>query len=163
MGKILDLYNENLSVGIHRTGGWENSGEEINNNGLKLTGHLSSGIDSKDFFDVKSKLDNNISFYEEPGLLLNEISRGGHYKNYYNKKLVDISIIAIEKEEFNKEKNKQDVIIKGSDEVPILNPKYVKGYITVNNENDNFEKYVENPKYLDKEKKRFFLCPQRPP
>ena len=42
MEEIIDLYDDNTVIAIHRTGGY--SGERLNEEGIKLTGHTSSGV-----------------------------------------------------------------------------------------------------------------------
>lgn len=149
--QIFDLYNEeNVTIGIHRTGGWHNAGKTINEKGLELTGHISSGVDSRDYEDIRDKLEENISFEHSPGFLIRQIATGGHYKNFLQERFVDISLIVIPDEEFKK-KNQQ-IILQGETNgfyQPILNAKFVKGYITVDNENSTLKQYIENPKYIN--------------
>ena len=146
IGELLELYNSDSVVGIHRTGGWENSGRTINETGLNLTGHLSSGNISTDYYDVMDELEKNVSFSEKPGQLIVEIATGGSYKNILENKFVDISIIAIPSAELKKDIQHQDIIQNGSDGFMVLNPKYIKGYVTVDSEQQTLENYVENPK-----------------
>ena len=150
IGKILDLYeNDDLEIGIHRTGGWKDSGKIINSEGLILSGHIASGANSNDYTDIKSKLEQNVSLEKHPGTLILSIATGGNYKNILGKEYVDISVIAIPKQEF--EKKEQEIIINKGEEL-ILNPKFIKGYVTVNSRTRTLNQYVENPKYISEQK-----------
>lgn len=150
--ELLELYNDDLVIGIHRTGGWENAGKTINETGLNLSGHLSSGILSKDYYDVMKELEKNVDFSKRLGLLIVEIATGGSYKNIADKRFVDISIIAIPPKELQKDLQHQDIIQKGTDGCMVLNPKYVNGYVTVDNEYKTLENYVRNPRTIQKQK-----------
>ncbi len=103
MNYLIDLsLDENLKVGIHRTGG-NCSGKTILKDGLILTGHASSGVFKKSY-DV-SDIENNISFYDEnPGLLISQIALGGSYKNYTQRD-ADIMLVAIPKVILNNKEN----------------------------------------------------------
>lgn len=151
MCKIIDLFNDdNLEIGIHRTGA-PGFGESINATGLILTGHISSGADSSQYKNIYSKLTQNISFENKYiGLLMQMIVTGGNYKNYMSSNLVDISLIAIPKKHLI---DKKDDIIINSDGLR-LNPKYVKGYVTVNTIDNTMVKYVENPRYIEEKEER---------
>ena len=143
MEQILDLYSKDFEIGIHRTGG-ACSGETINKEGLNLTGNLSSGVINAEYMEIKDQLEDNISFDYFPGELLSQIAGGGSYKNLLGKKMVDIPIIAIPKDELKQ--NNPEIILKSKQNIhPKLNPKYRKGYVTVDSENSTMEKYVENP------------------
>ena len=149
MCQILDLCNDDtLAIGIHRTGG-KGVGERINETGLMLTGHISSGVDSSQYTDIYSKLEENITFSENHvGMLMQMIATGGNYKNYMGNQFVDISIIAIPKKDLQEEKD--DIIIKRDG--LSLNPKYIKGYITVDANDNTMARYVKNPRYIDEKK-----------
>ena len=150
IGKILDLYeNDDLEIGIHRTGGWKDSGKIINSEGLIISGHIASGANSNDYTDIKSKLEQNVSLEKHPGTLILSIATGENYKNILGKEYVDISVIAIPKQEF--EKKEQEIIINKGKEL-ILNPKFIKGYVTVNSRTRTLNQYVENPKYISEQK-----------
>lgn len=149
IGEILDLYGDNSHIiGLHRTGGGC-EGEIINSEGIYLTGHLSSGIDFRGYNNVENELEQNISFEKRPGIFARCVATGGNYKNLFNQEYVDIAIVAIPKDELKKARNIQDVIIEDGTQ-PRLNPKYVRGYITVNSRDNTMAEYVENPKYTEK-------------
>lgn len=150
MCQMLDLFNDdNLEIGIHRTGG-QGLGEKINATGLMLTGHISSGADSSQYTDIYSKLEENISFEDNHlGSLMQMIATGGNYKNHMGSTFVDISIIAIPKKDIKDKK--EDIIIK--DDCIRLNPKYTKGYVTVNARDNTMARYVENPRYMKENRK----------
>lgn len=146
MMKILDLCkNDDLEIGLHRTGGAV-SGETLNKEGIKLTGNISSGAKNKFYADTMSRLEDNITFDNHFGTLLYQIANGGSYKNYFNKKFIDIAIVAIPKSQL-----KEKSIIKKHGNFDILNPSFIKGYITVNTKNSTMIQYVENPMYVLKE------------
>lgn len=148
IGKILDLYKDgNHLVGLHRTGG-ACEGEIINSEGLYISGHLSSGVDFRGYSDIETELDQNISFEKRPGIFTRSVATGGNYKNLFNQEYVDIAIISIPKEELKKTRDVQDVIIEDETQSR-LNPKYVKGYITVNSRDNTMVEYVENPRYIE--------------
>ena len=149
MCEIIDLFNDdNLEIGIHRTGAL-GFGDSINAKGLLLTGHISSGVDSSKYEDIYSKLTQNISFENTHiGLLMQMIATGGNYKNYMSSEFVDISLIAIPKKDLIDKKN--DIII-DSDGLR-LNPKYVKGYVRVNANDNTMVEYVENPRYIEEKR-----------
>ena len=150
MCQMLDLFNDdNLEIGIHRTGG-QGLGKKINATGLMLTGHISSGADSSQYTDIYSKLEENISFADNHlGSLMQMIATGGNYKNHMGSTVVDISIIAIPKKDIKDKK--EDIIIK--DDCIRLNPKYTKGYVTVNARDNTMARYVENPRYMEENRK----------
>lgn len=126
IGKLLDVCtDESMDVGIHRTGG-NVSGETLCNEGIELTGHLSSGVNSRSY--SREDLNTNISFYNEPGLTIRSIYTGGNYKNYRGARETDIAVVCIPKGIMENTQN--DVIINGG-EVNVLNPKYIYGYATV--------------------------------
>ena len=149
MCELIDLFaNDELDIGIHRTGG-KGLGEKINSTGLILTGHISSGADSSRYTDIHSKLEENISFaYNHFGLLMLMIATGGNYKNHMDSELIDINIIAIPEKDIEHEK--EDIIL--NDDCLRLNPKYIKGYVTVNSRDNTMVKYVENPRYIEPSK-----------
>lgn len=151
IGKLLDLYNDkNLTIGLHRTKGWINSGDIINEQGLNLTGHSSYGADCSNYVDIKSKLEKNISFEEHPGLFIREIATGGGYRNGAGIRFVDISIIAIPNKEF--ERKDQNISIGDAYSQQMLNPEFVRGYVTVDAKDATLLQYVENPKYITRNK-----------
>ena len=134
---LLDVFTDpDIEVGIHRTGGAV-SGKEIKEKGLFLTGDLSSGcVNSIENEDIKTSLDRNVSFYPRtPGLAISQICCGGHYKNYAQLNQTDIILISIPKEDIEKG-SLTERFVKYERNQPTLDPKYVLGYVTVNN-NDN--------------------------
>ena len=143
MNYLIDLsLDENLKVGIHRTGG-NCSGKTILKDGLILTGHASSGVFKKSY-DV-SDIENNISFYDEnPGLLISQIALGGSYKNYTQRD-ADIMLVAIPKVILN---NKENNIILEKKPQNVLNPEYIKGYVTVDAKNNEMKSITDNPSFL---------------
>ena len=142
----MDLFtDDNLRVGIHRTGGAV-SGEQIEQQGLFLTGHMSSGVFEKDSNEsLGSTLEKNISFYDHmsnsPGRAIRDICTGGNYKNYYNKENVDIVLVGIPKDVFN---NNDKSIISQNGYQSILNPDYVIGHVTVNTYSNTIDSISRN-------------------
>lgn len=153
MCEILDLYNDDtLETGIHRSGG--NIGENINDEGLNLTGDISSGAGTE-YKDVYSRLEKNISFSDKHvGMLMRLIVNGGNYKNLMGSRFVDISIIAIPKKDLKD--NNADIII--GENKKRLNPKYIKGYVTVDTTDNTMAEFVKNPKYIQKQNSK--MSPQ---
>lgn len=144
MNYLLDLsLNENFRVGIHRTGG-NCSGKTILEEGLLLTGHISSGVieKSRDFND----LERNISFYDNnPGMLISQTVYGGNYKNYTQRD-ADIVLVAIPKEALNNQNSK--IILEGEEYYNILNPDFIRGYVTVDPKKNEMKSITENPTFL---------------
>lgn len=144
--QLMDLFtDDNLRVGIHRTGGAV-SGEQIEQQGLFLTGHMSSGVFEKDSNEsLGSTLEKNISFYDHmsnsPGRAIRDICTGGNYKNYYNKENVDIVLVGIPKDVFN---NNDKSIISQNGYQSILNPDYVIGHVTVNTYSNTIDSISRN-------------------
>ncbi len=148
IGKILDLYKDDSHIiGLHRTGG-SCEGEIINSEGVHISGHLSSGVEFRGYSSIENELDQNISFEKRPGIFTRCVATGGNYKNLFNQEYVDIAIISIPKDELKKARNAQDVILEDENQAR-LNPKYVKGYITVNSRDNTMIEYVENPRYIE--------------
>ncbi len=140
--EILDLYTEHKLIGIHRTGGWDNAGETISNDGLKLTGHISSGIKSTVNTSMEDKLSENISFCNKIGTFLASSVGGANYKNLLEKKYVDIVITIIDNE------NDDNIIVENLDG-EILNPEYIYGYLKVDVENNSIIDIIKNPNYIN--------------
>lgn len=153
MIKMLELCeDDNLEIGIHRTGGAV-GGESLNKEGIKLTGNInSSGVMNISYNDIMERLEDNISFDNHLGTLLFQIVNGGSWKNYFGKKFIDIAIVAIPKSKLEKS-SEEELIIKYKGNYDRLNPKFIKGYITVDAQNDTLEQYVENPIYFSKDHK----------
>lgn len=115
------LSNEDLVVGIHRTGGFT-TGDQIIESGLVLSGDISSGIASNNPLN----LDKNISFvsghdYINYILLLSQIKTGGAYKSYNGKG--DVVVYAFPK----------DAIVDGK-----LKPEYSSEILNGNRVNSDF-------------------------
>ena len=139
---LIDIFaDDRFKTGIHRTGG-SVSGDVISSEGLRLTGHLSSGS-INDRFEIED-LDENISFYDSPGLAIGQIACGGNYKNLMQAENIDIVIVAIPIKDIEA---REDVILHG--QIDILNPKYVQGYVTVNSKENKIISTTRNNKFLD--------------
>lgn len=123
--RLLDLFtDDDLDVGIHRTGG-NVSGKEIKEKGLLLTGHSSSGVGGDGDVDLK----NNISFYSNcPGQAICQICEGAHYKNYGKNENVDIVLVGIPKKQI---KDTGKIRICYDSSTPLLDPKYIIGCVSV--------------------------------
>lgn len=132
--QILSYYGDDVVVGIHRVGSDLNAGEVINEKGLRLTGDLSSGVINQEI-----DLENNISFYDDPGVLLSQIATGGHYKNGFENGVV--SLVVIPKELINADPSNYIITENG---VSYLDPKYVVGYAKVNNNYDSIDSFIKN-------------------
>lgn len=140
---LLDIFTDpELEVGIHRTGGAV-SGKEIKEKGLFLTGHLSSGhVNNVENEDIQSSLDRNVSFYQtSPGIAISQLCTGGHYKNYGQNQFADIVLVGIPKKDLENQ-TPTEQFVKYDNEQPTLDPKYILGYVTVNN-NDNSIHQIE--------------------
>lgn len=147
MGQLLDMFTDpNLMVGIHRTGGAV-EGEKIQNEGLYLTGHLSSGaVSSIEGEDIRKSLDRNVSFDDRhPGMAVAQVCSGGNYKNYWNKENVDIILVGIPKDEIERNSNTSNYVYDSGIQ-PVLNPKYILGYATVNSKNNTIASIQSNYK-----------------
>lgn len=137
MGYLLDMFSDpNLMVGIHRTGGTV-SGEKIKNDGLYLTGHLSSGVASKiEGEDIRRTLERNVSFDDKhPGMSVAQVCVGGNYKNYWSMENVDIVLVGIPRNEIEKNSDTSNYVYNNGIQA-VLNPKYILGYATVNSKNN---------------------------
>lgn len=140
--KLLDIFtNENVKVGIHRTGG-SVSTKTICREGLHLTGHLSSGV-TNNMYDsnIESTLSKNVSFYEYPGMAIYQTSVGGNYKNSFNKDLIDIILVGIPKNKFGI--GNSDIILYDNN-LKILNPDYILGGVTVSSKSNSIIAVSEN-------------------
>lgn len=128
VSQLLDMFtDETMDVGIHRTGGAVD-GKTLQQKGLYLTGHMSSGVGGGiDTKDLRSDLDRNVSFYTgTPGLAVRQVCAGAGYKNYFLDD-VDIALIGIPKGELKGE----DMIYYDGAQAA-LKPEYVIGYASVN-------------------------------
>lgn len=144
INKFLDLYeNGKTRVGIHRTGGFD--GKVICNEGLKLTGHLSSGAPGS-IDKTLDDLEYNISFEDHVGQLIRDTAVGGNYKNYSGQEYVDIVVVAIPE---MAAKLNSDIIIRDTGSIMSkLNPKYILGFCTVNSKTNTIESFTKNEKYI---------------
>lgn len=152
MGQLLDIFlDPNLVVGIHRTGGAV-EGKQIQNEGLYLTGHLSSGaVSSIAGEDIRTSLDRNVSFCDNsPGMAVAEVCTGGHYKNYVHKENVDIILVGIPKDEIERNPDTSNYVY-DSGVQPVLNPKYILGYATVNTKNNSIASIQSNYKSIEEQ------------
>lgn len=134
-----------MKVGIHRTGGYV-SGEKIEQEGLYLTGHISSGaVVTSNRETIENTLERNVSFYDSPGIAIKAIYDGGTYKNSNEK--ADIMLIGIPKDKFeNNDRN----LIETIDGQKTLKKDYVLGYVSINNKTKLIEKISSNS-YLKNE------------
>lgn len=129
--KLITIFlNEKYEVGIHRTGSTLYT-KKICQEGLLLTGHMSSGaFDTAPRKSTRLTLDLNVSFFDTPGIAIEQIAESCYYKNYDATQIVDTILIAIPKEDLKN--NKEDIIINdGEICTDRLNPKYIIGYIRV--------------------------------
>lgn len=130
---LLDIFTDpNIEVGIHRTGGAV-SGEKIKEEGLYLTGDISSGcVNNIEKQDIKTVLEKNVSFFppRAPGMAIAQICKGANYKNLANIGQVDIMLISIPKNDLG-DKSLAEEFVKYNQGQPTLDPKYVLGYVTV--------------------------------
>jgi len=149
---LLDVFSDpDFEVGIHRTGGYI-KGDEIKSKGLYLTGDLSSGyVNSIENEDIKTSLERNVSFYTgNPGLAVAQVCSGGHYKNYMKSEQSDIMLISIPKRDVESEALTKDFVKYDDGTQPTLDPKYVLGYVTVNNKDNSISSIHSD--YKPKEK-----------
>lgn len=130
---LLDVFTDpTMEVGIHRTGG-SVSGEQVCNQGLNLTGDLSSGVrnDLSDR-DIMSTLEKNVSFYQKnPGMSVAQIAVGGNYKNYGQFENVDIILVGVPKDKITETPDVSNYIHYDGEQ-PVLNTEYILGYVSVN-------------------------------
>lgn len=106
---------ENILLGIHRIGN-NNSPEKIQDiltNGLKLTGHLDGAIPNS------QELKNNVSYYPNNKTIIKELMYADKYKDSKGSIL-----IRIPDEDLTK-----NIFILDSQGITRLNPKYIIGYI----------------------------------
>ncbi len=139
MGKRLEdiFFQDDYIIGVHKSGG--QLGSLIMNDGLLLTGDLSSGV-----VDEAVDLNNNISLYTDKSeasyyRYLCDIYRGCYYKSYGN---ADIVITAIPKGDIDN----MNKLIDYSGSTPKLKKEYILGY--VNNQHGYFDELQYNPEGL---------------
>ena len=165
VGQLLDMFtDETMDVGIHRTGG-AIDGKTIQQKGLYITGHISSGV-AHDFNpkNIRSDLDKNVSFYPgTPGLAIRQVCVGAGYKNYFLDD-VDIALIGIPKGEL-----KGEDMISYDGEQPVLKPEYIIGYASVNRETatinsleTNYRSKQSPEAILEEWKKSVAMVPKQP-
>jgi len=139
---LLDLFTDDkLEVGIHRTGG-NVSGKTIQEEGLWLTGDMTSGVSR---YDVD--LDRNISFYDDVGLSIRNIVFSTDYKNY-GEPNVDIILVGIPRGERKQIEKKLTDIKQEKQEQAVLPTEYILGYATVNACDNAIERLEINGKEI---------------
>lgn len=110
--------DENLVLGIHRTGVISiQKIKDILENGLELTGHMSSGVKSV------PKLSDNISFYAENKKAIKELMYADFYKNSLGSILIAIPLEDLEKNLCIVRETEDGLIVKA------LDPKYIIGFV----------------------------------
>ena len=110
---------ENVIIGIHRVGksGTPSIIQDVLFNGLKLTGHLDGATP-----DCRT-LSNNISFYTDNKIIIDELMYAETYKNSPGSYIIRIP-------EYDLEQGKVYIIDQNG--APRLDPKYILGYVPVN-------------------------------
>lgn len=117
---------ENILLGIHRVG--RANMEKIKDmleNGIQLSGHLGSGMYSP------VEISNNVSFYSDNEVIIKELMYADQYKFSIGSILIEIPYNDLEK----------DVCIIDHEGFSRVNPKYIVGYIPVE-ENHHISKIV---------------------
>lgn len=135
------LNEEHVLIGIHRVGYYFNDEikQDIFENGLILSGHLSSGGLIQD-----THIRYNVSYYPDNHEILSQLMYAGGYKDSKGSILIRIPDSELEKLD--------DLYI--SDGIqPRLNPKYIVGYVPVY-ENSHIENIEMNPNFV-KEKETY--------
>ena len=139
-GKDLEnlFFDSNYVIGIHRCGTAKAS--DIEQNGLRLTSHLSSGA-----VDNNIDLSNNISFYNQNELgylnFIRDIKTANKYKSYGNSE-ADTLIVAIPKSDIQSFDG-ENVTLKNKDAIKKINglntldSKYIYGHINTSDTNVN--------------------------
>ena len=141
---LLDLFtNDTLEVGIHRTGG-NVSGSTIQEEGLFLTGDITSGVVKNDV-----DLERNISFYDDFGLFIRGIVFGTEYKNY-GEPNVDIILVGIPRGERKQIEKKLTDIKQETQEQAVLPTEYIVGYATVSASDNIIERLEIDEKEIGK-------------
>lgn len=117
-------YKDDYYIGIHRTG-IQSAESIIENGGLRLTGHLSSGSPNKEIKSMND-IELNVSFYESLLLLVRELKLASNYKTYNN--VGDAIIYMIPKDE-----DVKTIIYHDPTYGYILNNDCIYGYVHVDN------------------------------
>lgn len=126
------LSEENVLLGIHRIGSDDspNKIEDILVNGLEISGHLGSGVQSA------KQLKNNVSYYPNNKTIIKELMYANKYKNSKGSILVRIPDVDLT----------QNIFIIDDQGRTRLNPKYIVGYIPVS-ENHHLETIITSKQY----------------
>ena len=137
------LENPNYNLGIH-SAGIQRANSIIESGGLRLTGDISSGVVNNIVY-----LENNISFYNKEDMdslslfyLIRELKVAYSYKSIGKKADVLLIAIPIDKEESE--------LIEIKDGFPVLNSKYIYGYVT--SDHGNVSEIVHNQSFMELEK-----------
>lgn len=124
---------ENILLGIHRVG-QEASMQKINDiltNGLLMTGHLDGAA------QINKDLKQNVSYYPDNKTIIKELMYADTYKNSKGSFLIRIPDDDL----------KGNIYIKDTNGSIRLNPKYILGYIPLE-ENHHIEKVITKPKNI---------------
>lgn len=124
-----EFMDSDYTLGLHRTSNIS-AANSIYNEGLKLTGHLSSG--AKVDFNNLDNLDLNISFVNSQNNVgfaqfLYSMQSASSYKNYKGDNTGYAMLVKIPKSA-----NIKDIIYYDNNGVPVLKPEYVVGKVEVN-------------------------------
>lgn len=146
--KILDISSDkNNIIGTHFIGA--ELGDKLASEGILLTGHKFAVKD--DSTSIKQKIEKNVTLYQNDplGVILQMIE--GREYNRQTGQFNDIMIVSIPREEL--ERNEQGIIIE-KDQNQYVNPAYIKGFARIGVKNANFEKFLENPSFIEKSQNR---------
>ena len=119
---------DNVLLGIHRIGTNDSPEklEDILTNGLEITGHLGGAAQSN------KELKNNVSYYPNNKTIIKELMYADKYKNSKGSILIRIPDIDLT----------QDIFIIDSQGRTRLNPKYIVGYVPLE-ENHHIETIIK--------------------
>lgn len=119
---------ENVLLGVHRLGSSSSPEviEDILTSGLKITGHLEGAAQHK------KSLGNNVSYYPDNKTIIKELMYASEYKNSKGSILIRIPDTDLTGNIFITDQNRQTR----------LNPKYIVGYIPVD-ENHHIEEIIQ--------------------
>ena len=109
------LQEENVLLGIHRIGADDSIITDVLTNGLIMSGHSGSGASSY------VNLGDNVGFWEDNSIAINELMYTDKYKNSKGSFLIRIPDSDL----------KGNIYIQYSDGTIRLNPKYIVGYVPV--------------------------------
>lgn len=131
------FFDDDYIIGVHRTG-IEGDPVSIMENGLNLTGHLSSGATGN-----KLDLSNNITFHTDYADFINAISQGATYKTggLGRGSAVIVKIPKVDIDNFDK-------IINTDNVTPVLKPTYIVGSVDSSVTPDGKIKFL-NSNFLD--------------